>query len=132
MSARDGWQKFRLLHMVASQVFFFCLEFQENSSNQLAVISHHICPEKNLQAAAVMLYTQVCLCQGSSARNFCFVFIVSVHPIAGVVSVFSIERGPTQPRHARLGTFPAVHEAIAVWAVPFAADARAHLPRRQA
>ena len=52
--------------------------------------------------------------------------------MAGVVSVSPIERGPAQPRYAQSRTFPAVHKATAVWALPFAADARTHLPRGQA
>ena len=59
-------------------------------------------------------------------------FTMPKHLIAGIVSVSPIERGPAQPRYAQPRTFPAVHEATAVWALPFAADARTHLPWCQA
>ena len=55
-----------------------------------------------------------------------------VHTIAGDVSVSPSEYGSAQSRHAQPGTVSAVHEAAAVWPLPVAPRARAHLPRRQA
>ena len=52
--------------------------------------------------------------------------------MAGVVSVSPIERGPAQPRYAQPRTFPAVHEATAVWFISVTHHTSAHLPRRQA
>ena len=50
----------------------------------------------------------------------------------GNVPVSTAERGLEDPRQAHPGAVPALHEAVALSAVPLAPDTRPHLPRRQA
>ena len=71
-------------------------------------------------------------CLFSSCAKFERVAFCSNFSITGDGLVSPLEHGSPQPRHHSLGTFPAIHETAAVWALPVAADARTHLPRRQA
>ena len=94
-----------------------------------------------MQAAAIMLYTQVRLWErGGRSRDILHLSYVCVgvctflpnRAMTGDVSLFPFEYGPAQARHAQPRTIPAVHEAIAVGFISFAHHTSAHVPRRQA
>ena len=90
-----------------------------------------------LQAAAIMLYTQVCSWEqgevGISVVCVARAFgMYSNRAITGDVSLSPLKCGSARPRHAQPRAVPPVHEAIAVSSVPATSRACTHLPRCQA